>query len=89
VAISARHGWGLETLLQRVEALLDRTNTSIEATIPYNRQDLVNLLREHGRITAEEYGENGIHLRGRLPKRYAWRFEGLEAPSGQAEPGAE
>jgi len=78
VAISARYGWGLDILLQRVEAFLDRENVPIEVTIPYNRQDLVNLLREHGRINAEEYVEEGIRLSGRLPKRYLRQFEGLE-----------
>jgi GTP-binding protein HflX len=77
VAISARHGWGLEALLQRIETLLDRENVSIEVTIPYSRQDLVNLLRERGRIMAEEYVEEGIRLKGRLPQRYLRRFEGL------------
>jgi GTP-binding protein HflX len=77
VAISALHGWGLDTLLQRIEAVLDRENVSMDVTIPYNRQDLVSLFRERGRVEAEEYGEEGIHLSGRLPKRYVRRFEHL------------
>jgi GTP-binding protein HflX len=77
VAISALRGWGLDTLLQRIDQVLDRENVSVAVTIPYNRQDLVSLFRERGRITAEEYGEEGIHLSGRLPKRYVRRFEQL------------
>jgi GTP-binding protein HflX len=77
VAISALHGWGLDTLLQRIETVLDRENVDLDVTIPYNRQDLVSLFRERGRITGEEYVEEGIRLSGRLPKRYVRRFEQL------------
>ena len=77
VALSALHGWGRDALLQRIEAVLDRENVTIEVTIPYSRQDLVTLFRERGRITSEEYREEGVRLSGRLPKRYVRRFEQL------------
>jgi len=77
VAVSALHRWGLDTLLQRIEAVLDRDSVDLDVTVPYNRQDLVSLFRERGRITEEEYVEAGIHLRGRMPKRYVHRFEQL------------
>ena len=77
VAVSALHRWGLDTLLQRIEAVLDRENVDLEVTVPYNRQDLVTLFRERGRITAEAYGEEGIRLSGRLPRRYVPHFEPL------------
>jgi len=81
VAISALHRWGLDTLLDRIAALLDRETEALDVTIPYNRQDLVNLFRERGRIAEEEYGEAGIHLRGRLPRRYIRSFEQLATES--------
>jgi GTP-binding protein HflX len=77
VAVSALRHWGLDTLLQRIEAVLDRDNVTLDVTIPYNRQDLVSLFRERGRITVEEYAEAGVHLRERMPKRYVQRFEQL------------
>jgi GTP-binding protein HflX len=77
IAVSALHRWGLDALLHRIEEVLDRENVSVEVLIPYNRQDLVSLFRERGRVSAEEYGEEGVRLSGRLPKRYLSRYEGL------------
>jgi GTP-binding protein HflX len=77
VAISALKRWGLDTLLQQIESVLDQANVSLDITIPYNRQDLVSLFRERGNITGEEYGEEGVRLSGRIPRRYVHRFEQL------------
>ena len=78
IAVSALKGWGLEPLCQRIEEILDRENVPLEATVPYNRQDLVILFRERGYVDSEEYGPDGVHISGRLPRRYVHHFDGRE-----------
>jgi len=82
VAISARHGWGLPSLCQRIEELLDRDSAALDVIIPYSRQDLAALFHERGHVSAEEYGPEGVHIRGRLPQRYLSAF----APLPQSRP---
>jgi len=57
--------------------VLDRASVALEVTIPYNRQDLAALFHERGHVSGEEYGPQGVRIRGLLPRRYLGRFAPL------------
>ncbi len=67
VPISAEHGWGLDRLLERIEATIAGQMSALEALIPYTRNDLVALWRQQGVVESEEYTDQGAHITGRLP----------------------
>ncbi|MGB9722984.1 MAG: GTPase HflX [Chloroflexia bacterium] len=83
VAISALRGWGLDALLRRIEEVLDRETVPLEVTIPYNRHDLAALFHERGHVGVEEYREEGVYIRGRLPRRYIYAFAHLRPVAGE------
>jgi GTP-binding protein HflX len=61
-AISARTGYGVETLVKAVEAALPKPKVEIRAIIPFNRGDLVSAVHEQGEIISEEYLPEGTKL---------------------------
>jgi GTP-binding protein HflX len=71
VAVSAQQGWGLETLLKRIEATIGDRMATIEAFIPYRRNDLVALWRQRGVVEEERYEADGTYIAGRLPAAVA------------------
>jgi GTP-binding protein HflX len=79
VAISARTGEGVESLLSRVEQVLEQQMVSLDVLIPYELGELVDLFHRRGLIEEEEHTETGTRITGRLSTRLAGRFRGLEA----------
>lgn len=75
VLISAATGQGIDTLLERIESLLNRHMAPAEALIPYNAGDLVHLWHVHGLVTQEEHTGRGVHIKGMLPKELVGRFD--------------
>ncbi|MFN8595760.1 MAG: GTPase HflX [Anaerolineae bacterium] len=74
VPISALTQLNLDRLLARVEHELYESLTPVQVRLPYRRSDLAALFHDNGRVDAEEFGENMITLRGRLPARYLAAF---------------
>lgn len=77
VAISALAGNGLESLLARVEELLEAQMAWLDVYIPYELGDLVNLFHRRGLIDQEEHTEAGTRIVGRIPRALVGRFHGL------------
>jgi GTP-binding protein HflX len=75
VAVSAQRGWGIETLLARIETLLAQTMVAVDALIPYNRNDLLALWHRRGVVETEEYQGEGTHVHGRLPRALVSQFD--------------
>ncbi len=75
VLISAKRGWGIEALTQKVEEILNATTPWLEVRIPYADSELVDMFRRRGVVESEEYTPDGALLRGRLPARYAAQLE--------------
>jgi GTP-binding protein HflX len=71
IAVSAQRGWGLETLLKRLEEILSERMAAVEAFIPYKRNDLVALWRQRGVVDDERYEADGTHVTGRVPATIA------------------
>jgi GTPase len=74
VAVSARNNWGLDALRQRIEAALAQTMVTLDAFIPYNRNDLISLWHRRGVIEQQEYVNEGAHIQGRVPRNLVGQF---------------
>lgn len=61
VAISAAKNQGIEELLQKIEELL-MENRLYHLHLPYTQSALVSRLHEIGKITQEDYKDDGIYL---------------------------
>lgn len=61
-AISARTGYGIETLVKAIESALPKPQVEVDALIPFNRGDLVSAIHEQGKIISEEYLPEGTKL---------------------------
>ena len=67
VAISAQERRGLDELLQAVRAALSTQMTSLEVVIPYQTGQVYSDLYDRGYIQSEQTGDDGWHLKLRLP----------------------
>ncbi|HWQ15832.1 MAG TPA: GTPase HflX [Roseiflexaceae bacterium] len=74
VAVSAAHGWGVDALLKRIEAILALDMDRVRAFIPYRRNDLLALWRQRGVVDEERYEAEGTFVAGRVPPAIAEQF---------------
>jgi GTPase len=76
IAVSARNHWGLDALRERIEATLAQAMVTLDAFIPYDRNDLISLWHRRGVIEQQEYVNEGAHIQGRLPQTLVRQFTG-------------
>jgi len=74
IAISARDGVGLHTLLERIETLLNQRWVSLRVHIPFSAGELVALFHERGQVNTESHDSTGTLIDGRLPPQLVGRF---------------
>jgi len=74
VGISALKGWGIETLLQRIQETLFETMTPICVRLPYQQGNLISLFHEMGQVERIEHMRGGMLIQGRLPGRLLAQF---------------
>ena len=73
---SAKTGYGLDRLLQKLdETLSDRVHT-IRVLLPYGKLGLAAPMRERGSVQAEEYRADGLYLEGIVKTEDLHCFEG-------------
>lgn len=60
VFISAKTGYGLEKLLSEISEKLKPTAKHLKLLIPYNEAGALSLIRDKGKVFAEEYTPDGI-----------------------------
>jgi len=82
VMISARTGAGLETLLARVEEMLEKQMVWLDVLIPYGSGDLVDLFHRRGLIEREEHTGKGTRIVGRIPRTLKGEFRLYQAEPG-------
>ncbi len=77
VTISAQTGLHLDSLLARIEMVLEQEDNfvEVEMMIPFDRSVLVERFHSLGRVEERSYDESGTTLRGWLPEREIGRFE--------------
>ena len=74
-AISARTGYGVETLVKAIEAALPKPKIEIKVVIPFDRGDLVSAVHERGEIISEEYLPEGTKLHAMVDGALARKIE--------------
>ena len=73
---SAKTGYGLDTLLAKLdEVLSDRVHT-LRVLLPYDKLGLAAPMRERGSVQVEEYREDGLYLEGIVKTEDLHCFEG-------------
>jgi GTP-binding protein HflX len=75
VVVSARYGWNIDELLERIEAMLERGFLQLRVRIPYDKAALVDLFHRRGTIATERHTEKGTLITGSLPARFAGPFQ--------------
>ena len=74
---SAKTGYGLDTLLAKLdEVLSDRVHT-LKVLLPYDKLGLAAPMRERGSVQVEEYREDGLYLEGIVKTEDLHCFEGF------------
>jgi len=74
IAISAREGLGLRSLLERSEAILNQRWVSLVVHIPFSAGELVALFHQRGQVEMESHDPTGTAISGRLPPQLVFRF---------------
>ena len=67
VLISAKTGYGFDTLLEQIAKKLPSGLERVKLLIPYEQGGLLSQLREAGKIYSEEYLDNGIAIDALVP----------------------
>jgi GTP-binding protein HflX len=88
LAISARTGQGIETLLARIESVLDANLVFVRVRLPYEQGELVAMIHQQGHVEREEHGPEGTLIEGRIPARFLAVIQPyvLEATDNRLEP---
>ena len=66
--VSAKTGEGLVDLNDLLEKLLAEEQIYVERLFPYQEAGKIQLIREYGQLISEEYTEEGIAVKARVPK---------------------
>ncbi len=67
VQISAKNGTGIDELLEVLETILRSRNIYLERVFPYPEAGRIQQVRKYGELIAEEYQEDGIHVKAYVP----------------------
>ena len=68
VKTSAKTGEGLQELQELLGKLISEELLFVERVFPYQEAGKIQMIRENGQLLSEEYTENGIHVKERVPK---------------------
>lgn len=66
--VSARRGDGLEEFKKILSQILSENQIYIERLFPYEKAGLIQLIRGKGQLLMEEYKEDGILVKARVPR---------------------
>ena len=75
VRVSAKSGFGLETLLEKIDEKLSDRMEQLDILLPYSQTGLVNTIRENGVVHSEEYTADGIAVKGIVDKKIAYLYK--------------
>ena len=75
VRVSAKSGFGLETLMAVIDEKLSDRMEVLDITWPYAQTGLNNTIRENGVVHSEEYAAEGIVVKGIVDRKLAYLFE--------------
>ncbi len=75
VSISAKTGMGIDTLLAKIEAELNRTQQRVELVIPYDKYNAIRVLHEIGTVLSESHEADGTHVVAMLEQSKLYRLK--------------
>lgn len=78
VPISAVTGQGLDILIKKITARIDKTNIEITLIIPYDKSGLVNQLYSIGKVLEQEYQEDGLQVKVQIPRERYEQWQSFE-----------
>ncbi len=78
VVTSAKSGYGLDTLLEKIDDMLASRMADLDILLPYSQTGLVNTIRENGRVDSEEYTADGINVKGKIDKKLLYIFNNYQ-----------
>ena len=78
VVTSAKSGYGLDTLLSRIDDMLSARMADLDLMLPYSQTGLINTIRENGRVDSEEYTADGIAVKGKIDKKFLYIFNSYQ-----------
>lgn len=78
VKISAQKGGNIKELLENIEALLQDRLQEIELLLPYKDASILSYVHDNGERIQEEYREEGIYLKGYIPKDKYYKVKDYE-----------
>jgi GTP-binding protein HflX len=84
VAISARTGDGLPSLLEAIERQARSNLVELTLLVPYDQAGVESDVREHGRVVRRDYLEDGIKIEAEVPGNLAGRFAAFVEPGAKA-----
>lgn len=73
--VSAKTGYGLDSLLAKIDEILAHRVRTIEVLLPYDKLALADVFRTRGSVLAEKYRENGVYYRATVKVDDLHRFE--------------
>jgi GTPase len=71
VAVSAANADGLDTLLERMELLVDVDTIETVLSVPYDRPDLLSAVWNYAEVLHEEHTDTGTRFTVRMPSHLA------------------
>lgn len=72
--ISAKKGIGLEDMFEAVNDVIEDGMRYVEVTIPYGEAGKIQDVRKYGQLICEEYNEDGIFIKARVPKSLEFKL---------------
>lgn len=87
VAVSAVDGTNLGELVAQISAALPREREIVSFEIPYERADVASLVRERGRVIAEDYRTDALAVTVELDPVWASRIRKRLAEDGKKDDG--
>ena len=78
VRVSAKSGFGLETLLEKIDEKLSGRMQQLNILLPYSQTGLISTIRENGVVHSEDYTADGIIVKGIVDKKFAYLYKKYE-----------
>ncbi len=78
VMTSAKSGYGLDRLLEKIDDMLAARMADLDLMLPYSQTGLINTIRENGRVDSEEYTAEGIAVKGKIDKKFLYIFNSYQ-----------
>lgn len=66
IQISAKTGYNVDLLIEKIKSKIFAGNVHIELLVPYDRGDVVSYVCENGSVEVIEYKENGTYIKVEL-----------------------